>query len=281
MVSSSRLQFEEVGEWAKIKHEILKRYLDQYETIFSSPRQKALSTVYVDAFAGPGQSQVRSNGTVLDGSPLIALDHDFDEFHFIELEPEKAGSLKSRIPARPNIHVYVGDCNNVLLRDVFPRVRYEDYKRGVCFLDPYRLDLDWTVVQTAGQMGTIDMVLNFPVMDMNRNVFWRRPEGVDPRDIERMNAFWGDESWHQVVYRKTPTFFGDEEEKVSNFEIAMAYRDRLVTVAGFKEVPRPCPIWNSTNSVIYYLFFASQKKPAHRIMDHIFRNFGKPRPENE
>jgi hypothetical protein len=38
-------------------------------------------------------------------------------------------------------------------------------------------------------MKTVEMFLNFPVADMNRNVFWRRDvDNVDPGDIERMNA---------------------------------------------------------------------------------------------
>ena len=71
-----------------------------------------------------------------------------------------------------------GDCNQILLENVFPRVRYEDYRRGLCILDPYGLDLDWNVISRAGQMKTIDLFLNFPVADMNRNVLWRDPERV-------------------------------------------------------------------------------------------------------
>ena len=39
-------------------------------------------------------------------------------------------------------------------------------------------------------MRTIDMFLNFPVADMNQNVLWRNPEGVDTADLKRMNEFW-------------------------------------------------------------------------------------------
>ena len=281
MVSSSRLQFEEVGDWSVIKHEILKRYLTEYEKIFKSPKQSSLSTAYIDAFAGSGQSLSRSNGSVLDGSPLVALDYHFDDYHFIELNPDKAGYLKSCLPEKRNICVYVGDCNEILLSRVFPQVKWADYRRGVCFLDPYGLSLDWKVIETAGRLGTIDMILNFPVMDMNRNVFWHKPEGVDPHDIERMNSFWGNESWRQVVYKEDLTFFGPEEQKAPNFEIALAFQERLKDVAKFKEVPRPCPMRNSRMGVIYYLFFASQRKNAHKIMDHIFKRFGTPRPSHE
>jgi len=43
------------------------------------------------------------------------------------------------------------------------------------------------------------MILNFPVMDMNRNVLWSNPDAVDKADVKRMNKYWGDESWKEVV----------------------------------------------------------------------------------
>jgi three-Cys-motif partner protein len=85
--------------------------------------------------------------------------------------------------------VYEGDCNRVLLEDVFPKVRYEDYRRALCILDPYKLNPDWTVVAKAGEMKSVEIFLNFMVMDMNMNVLWKNPSGVAPAQIERMNRF--------------------------------------------------------------------------------------------
>ena len=44
----------------------------------------------------------------------------------------------------------------------------------------------------AGQSKAIDLFLNFPVMDMNRNAIWHSPENAPTDGIERMNRFWGD-----------------------------------------------------------------------------------------
>ena len=56
------------------------------------------------------------------------------------------------------------------------------------------------MIETAGKMRSIDMFLNFPVADINRNVLWRHPEGVDAADLKRMNEFWGDDSWREIAY---------------------------------------------------------------------------------
>jgi hypothetical protein len=44
-------------------------------------------------------------------------------------------------------------------------------------------------------------------------------------------------------------------------------------VAGFQFVPEPLPMKNSTNAVVYYLFFASQKPIAQKIIDAIFKKY--------
>jgi three-Cys-motif partner protein len=111
-------------------------------------------------------------------------------------------------------------------------------------------------------------------MDMNRNAIWRTPEAATPEGIERMNRFWGDESWKQAAYakKKQRSLFSefDEDEKQPNSAIVAAFRERLTKVAGFKFVPEPLPMTNSKNAVVYYLFFASPKPVAQDIITHIF-----------
>src|SRR3954453_8130278 len=117
--------------------------------------------------------------------------------------------------------------------------------------------------------------LNFPVMDMNRNAIWRNPERVPQGGIERMTKFWGDESWKQAAYAESPqgSLFGPVVVKQGNDAIVASFRQRLKKVAGFQFVPEPLPMRNSTNAVVYYLFFASQKPVAERIISDIFSRY--------
>jgi three-Cys-motif partner protein len=112
----------------------------------------------------------------------------------------------------------------------------------------------------AGQSKAVDMFLNFPVMDMNRNAIWKHAELVPASGIERMTKFWGDESWKKAAYAKSPQggLFGPEIVKQDNKEMVAAFRKRLKAVAGFSFVPEPLPMRNSNNAVVYYLFLASQ-----------------------
>jgi three-Cys-motif partner protein len=121
-------------------------------------------------------------------------------------------------------------------------------------------------------MKTLDIFLNVPVADMNRNVLWRNPDNVEDSQKERMNTYWGDETWHGAAYRTDLNFF-NEPEKQSNEDIAEAFRKRLKNVAGFARVPKPIPMRNSRGAIVYYLFFASQKDTAEHIVLDIFKKY--------
>jgi three-Cys-motif partner protein len=128
----------------------------------------------------------------------------------------------------------------------------------------------------AGHSRAIDMFLNFPVMDMNRNAIWRNPNKAPQDGVERMNRFWGDDTWKRAAYAESPQqnlFSGPDLIKQSNDAIVAGFRERLKSVAGFAVVPEPLPMRNGNNAVVYYLFFASQKPVAQKIIDDIFAKY--------
>jgi len=268
----ARLRFDEIGYWSEIKLEVLKKYAEAYSTILS---KKRLSYVYIDAFAGPGVHISKKTREPVLGSPLRALEvsPSFHEYHLIDIKAEKIESLKNLVGSRKGVFLYKGDCNAILLDRVFQNVQYNHFRRGLCILDPYGLHLKWSVIARAGQMRSLDMFLNFPVMAINRNVLWHNPEKVDPSDIAQMNAFWGDSSWRDIAYSTRRGLFEPLVEKEPNEVVAEAFHERLRKVAGFARVPEPLPMRNSKGAVVYYLFFASQVAVAEKIARHIFAKY--------
>jgi three-Cys-motif partner protein len=124
------------------------------------------------------------------GSPLNALlvRPPFREYHIIDLDGDKISLLSEAIGKRQDVFLHKGNCNEVLLRDVFPKVRREHYKRGLCLLEPYGLTLDWKVIREAGSMQSLDIFVNFPIYDININILRRDSSTAFPVHIERMNA---------------------------------------------------------------------------------------------
>ena len=83
----------------------------------------------------------------------------------------------------------------------------------------------------------------------------------------------------RAAYAESPegSLFGPVVVKQGNDAIVASFRGRLKKAAGFQFVPEPLPMRNSTNAVVYYLFFASQKPVAERIVSDIFSKYKNPR----
>ncbi len=232
--------------------------------------------IYIDAYAGPGYHLSKTSGDRVEGSPLIALNTSppFSEYHLIDSDPLRVQQLRKLAGPREDVFTYSADCNEILLEKIFPRARWKDYKRALCLLDPYNINLKWEVIETAGKMGSVDMFLNLMIMDINRNAIRRNPDKSLLHKMDQLTRFWGDESWREAAYDRTQNLFG-EPEKVRNAEFAEVFRQRLIKKAGFKYVGQPMAMKTRSNSVIYYLFFASQKSPASHIVDDIFNKYRK------
>ena len=277
-----RLKYDQIGYWSEVKLDIIKEYASAYTRIMAVQKDPSFSYIYIDAFAGAGRHISRKTGQFVPGSPLNALNIEkpFHEYHFIDLNDLKVGELESLAGERKHVFIYNGDCNKILLEEVLPLADYAKYRRALCILDPYGLHLNWEIIKTAGAMKSIEIFLNFPMMDINMNVLKHDQSRVDQEQIDRMNAFWGDESWRDVAYRKSgqKSLFGPEkEEKTTNEALEAGFRRRLREVAGFGYVPEPMPMKNSKDAIVYYLYFASQRPAAKEIVKDIFKKYSNRR----
>lgn len=274
-MTTYHFDFDEVGSWSVLKLDILEKYGGAYTKAFA--RTPRLRKFYVDGFSGAGAHIVKGTTKQIEGSPARALkiDPPFDHFYFIDLDANKTAYLNQLCAGRQNVSIHTGD-TNPYLKELLPTIRYDKYKRALCLLDPYGLHLDWEVIALAGQSNAVDLFLNFPVMAMNRAAIWRQPDSVPKEGIEQMNRFWGDESWREAAYAENPQgnlFSAPDLIKQNNDAIVQAFRKRLQDVAGFGFVPEPLPMKNSNNAVVYYLFFASPKAVAQKIITDIFNKY--------
>lgn len=273
-----RQKYDEIGYWSVVKLDIIKEYASAYTRIMAAQHDPSFTYIYIDAFAGSGRHISRRTREFIPGSPLNALNIEkpFHEYHFIDLNNVKVAQLESVAGERDDVFIYHGDCNVILMEQVLPLADYSKYRRALCILDPYGLHLNWEIIRTAGKMKSIEIFLNFPVMDINMNVLKHDQSKVDREQMDRMNAFWGDESWREIAYMKSKqrSLFGNErEEKTTNAALEAGFRRRLKEVAGFKYVPEPMPMKNSNDAIVYYPYFASQKPAAKDLVNDIFKKY--------
>jgi three-Cys-motif partner protein len=175
------VEYDEIGIWSEVKLAIIKEYASAYAKILDAKRRETIHSLrwlYIDAYAGPGVHLSKTTKEVVDGSPQIALKTTppFSEYHFIDADSKRADQLRGIAGDRKDVFIYSADCNEILLEKVFPRAKYDDYRRALCLLDPYNINLKWEVIEAAGKMGSVEVFLNFMIMDINRNVLRKNPD---------------------------------------------------------------------------------------------------------
>lgn len=288
------------GDWTAEKLERIRKYLCAYMKIFSrNPRAKKLNTIYVDAFAGTGYRtqppQLDAHSMLfsglaepdaeklLKGSAWIALEVEppFHEYIFIERDRDyvrELEKLKQHFPGRArSIHIVNQDAN-VYLKEWCKRTDWRTH-RAVVFLDPYGMEVEWTLIQAIAETRAIDLWLLFPLgVAVNRLLTSKREP--PPKWTYALTRILGTEKWKEEFYARVemPTLFDTvtEIQKEADFEkIGRFFVNRLKEVfAGVAE--RPLPLHNSRNVPLYLLCFAAGNPKGARTAIKIAQYILKP-----
>jgi len=276
------LEPEAIGLWTEIKLQIIREYAAAYTKILKE-REWCRGYGYIDAFAGPGEFVAKQDrDRIIPGSPINALniEHKFSEYHFIDINQSKIDHLQDLIVGRPEakmVHLHLGDANEILKRMILPNYEYESFKRALCILDPYGLDIEWATIESIGKTRTMDVFLNFPLMDINRNAALKMLEASDPEEGARLTKIWGDDSWKHLAYVEQGDLFSSSvliKKDEGNEILKRGFRERLKQVAGFSFVPEPILMKNRQGGHLYFLFFASHQPVAQNIAEAILRKWG-------
>jgi three-Cys-motif partner protein len=176
-----------VGPWAKEKLDALGQYLNFYTTVLKKQSHWLRGTIFVDAFAGPGLSRVRTTERAaespslfgpdaesdtaaiqfLKGSPRVALDitNPFTSYMFVERDPQRIGdlnALKSEYAGKRVISVKEGDANAALKDWLAGGIDWRTH-RAVVFLDPFGMQVPWATIEALAATKAIEVLINFPL----------------------------------------------------------------------------------------------------------------------
>lgn len=291
-----------VGPWAREKLDCLGRYLNAYTTIMRK-QHWCRGYFYFDAFAGAGRAQIRrSEGAIpttqlplqisasytddsdelsyVNGSPFVALgiQNPFTRYFFVEKNPSRAQELRSiqeEYAGRREIRIQEDDAAHAIERFLNePGIDWQSY-RAVMFLDPFGMQVPWSVIAQIAQTRSIEIILNLPVgMAIQRLL--PRSGDIKPTQREMLSAYFGTTEWEDVIYQKSEDMFGGMDiAKAWNAgkKLADWYRDRLKALFGF--APPPRLICNTQGTHLYYLFFAGPNETGAKIAAHILKQ-GQP-----
>jgi three-Cys-motif partner protein len=268
------------GSWTEDKLSRLQKYLQAYMTIFSrNERARKLNPIYVDAFAGTGYRNTpresleslyffpelteSENQEFLKGSACIALEVQppFNQYLFIESNPvrvQELANLRNDFPRLANRIGIINQDANTYLIEWCQRMQFLD--RAVIFLDPYGMQVEWSLLEAIAKTKKIDLWLLFP---LGVAVMRLLTKSAPPSQAwsDSLTRLFGTDEWRDVFYHqiKQQTLFGTEEhvsrdadfEKISQFVV-----NRLKTI--FPAVAeKPLPLRNSKNNPLYLLCFAA------------------------
>jgi len=210
----------------------------------------------------------------------LEVSPSFKRYLFIERSEERAAELrklKSQFPDKADrIQVEVAEAND-FLKQWCAQTDWR-YCRAVVFLDPYGMQVDWSLIEAIANTQAIDLWILFPLgVAVNRLLTKNEPPPVEwGRALTRI---LGTDEWKSVFYlqQKVATLFGEEEiqPKDADFDkIAQFFVKRLKTVFT-KVAENPLPLRNSTNNPLYLLCFAAGNPKgaptAIKIAQHILR----------
>jgi three-Cys-motif partner protein len=265
--------------WTEAKLNAIESYLDFYTTALKNQKFKLC---YFDAFAGSGSIKIK-NGKQVEGSSIRALKYPFDKFYFLEKDESIIHSLKQKVtemPLKTDVEFHNADCNEFLLEiDKFEWLK--EHWRGVIFLDPFAMDLEWACLEKISNTRVFDVWYLFPFMAVNRNLYTNGKIPSANKII--LTRILGVDDWEKEIYVDSPqlNFFQEQDlqkmdtEHIKNYIISRL-RQTFPTVSDKAVLLR-----NNRNSPQFLLCFAGSnpslqaKALSLKAADYILMNIEK------
>ena len=187
--------------WTQAKLRAIENYLAFYTTALKNYDFKLC---YIDAFAGSGSIKIKG-GDEIEGSAVRALKYPFNKFYFFEQDQKIIEALKRKIssmmPEQKDVEFRRADCNSFLLE--IDKIDWaKEHWRGVIFLDPYAMDLDWASLNKVSSTKVFDVWYLFPFMAVNRNLY--KNGKIPPANRKKINRILGTNEWENIIYSKSP-----------------------------------------------------------------------------
>jgi three-Cys-motif partner protein len=216
------------------------------------------------------------------GSARIALEVEpgFKQFLFIEQNKNRVAELeilKNDYPSKAGqISIMHGEANTALKRWC-DSINWRK-TRAVVFLDPYGMQVEWSLLEVLANTKGIDLWLLFPLgVGVMRILTKNHPPPVEWSS--RITKLFGNEDWKEKFYSVPPEndLFGlvpSPQRKADFKQVADYLVDRLETIfAGVQKTP--FVLWNSRNSPLYLLTFAAGNEKgatiALKIANHLLK----------
>lgn len=250
------LPAEEVGVWAKEKHDYLCRYID----ISRSTRAKYLGpgkagATYVDLFCGPGRCKVRDSNEWIDGGVVAAWKKSlegnapFSQVFIgdLDIQRREAAATRLRKLGAPVLEIDGAAVDAV--KQVITQLNA--YGLHFAFLDPFDLAaLNFDIIVALSTLKRIDMLVHISQMDLQRNVVSYATTDNSPFDTFAPG-------WRG----KVPIAQGQQELRQQIFQY---WRDKVAGLGVWPSTDMRL-LTGSNNQPLYWLLMAAKHPLPHKF----------------
>jgi three-Cys-motif partner protein len=259
------LPAEEVGIWAKDKHDLLCRYID----ISKSTRAKYLGegrggAAFIDLFCSTGRCQIRETGEWTDGGAVAAWrkslesKRPFTRVIIADVDLVRLNACEKRLSAlgAPVVALHGAAVDTAFLA----RQRTPPHGLNFAFLDPYNLEaLDFRIISTLSLIKRMDMLIHVSTMDLQRN--------LDKHLTDEDSAFDSfAPGWREGLQI--------DQSKRRTREDLFEYWRGLVAQTKVKTSDHVKLIKGSKNQRLYWLLLAASSDLAHTFWDAVSKTDG-------
>jgi three-Cys-motif partner protein len=286
------------GPWTEIKLDAVEYYLKCYADALTSAR---FDLWYIDAFAGTGdRTERRQKGGLFEGAPLhvvtetlsgsarraLKIVPPFQHFIFNEMNDERRSALealKGQHPER-DIKVLPGDAN-VVIKEIFSvqpwLSKARSKARGVVFLDPYALQVNWETLVFLAATEAVDVWYLFPIRDVTRQLATKK-SGIGPKQprldkvlspdwIELYSLPSSQRDWVQDDMFGERVLPEEEERNATQKQIEAWFQKKLEAVFPFASEPLPLLTGGSRQAFSLFLCVANRSDRAIKLAKHFHR----------
>jgi three-Cys-motif partner protein len=206
ITASDGLPARKSGDWIETKH----HYLDHYCGIVSrGMKNRWPKRVFIDVMAGPGMCKIRGTGKETLGSPLVALNHPFTDFVFVEQDRALCEALKTRVDRNNNKQSVKVICSD--WRDAARRGHFDFPDALVlAFVDPTGISqIPWqTIKRLIKGNKAIDVLFTIQyAMGITLNAGNYSLAGHQETALDR---FLDEEDWRTKFDARIPSAFRDQ-----------------------------------------------------------------------
>jgi three-Cys-motif partner protein len=260
MLDDDGLPLDEVGPWAREKHERLRKYVDISRAVRRKFIGWSVGATYIDLYCGFGRSIIRGTNERIDGSPLVAFKCalgsgvPFSEIYMADASEERCRAAEQRLIAvgmTPRSAVgKAEDAAATIVRELNPSGLH------FAFLDPYNLeDLPFTAIEALCRLRHIDILIHVSAQDLQRNLDTYSQSENSP--LDRFAPGWKSQVDLQQSQRATrAALMRYWASRIDKLGLSPAEHTVLVRAP-------------SKNQRLYWLVFVSREKLARKFWNEI------------